>query len=83
MQRGDLRPMQPSRRTRPLEFRDPVKARALADSLARLTEEIGRAPVSVMHVCGTHEQAIANGDSHSGCTSTSVGSRPVGQDGTR
>jgi hydrogenase expression/formation protein HypD len=42
-----------------LKFRDPVKARALADALARLIQKIGRAPVSVMHVCGSHEQAIA------------------------
>jgi len=31
----------------------------MAGSLARLTRQIGRAPVSVMHVCGSHEQAIA------------------------
>jgi len=42
-----------------LKFRDPARARALASQLARLTEAIGRAPVSVMHVCGSHEQAIA------------------------
>src|SRR6266508_534751 len=42
-----------------LKFRDPAKARALAHALARLCAEIGRAPVSVMHVCGSHEQAIA------------------------
>jgi hydrogenase expression/formation protein HypD len=42
-----------------LEFRDPVRARALAGALARATEQVGRAPVSVMHVCGSHEQAIA------------------------
>ena len=42
-----------------LKFRDPAKARALAESLARLTHRIGRTPVSVMHVCGSHEQAIA------------------------
>jgi hydrogenase expression/formation protein HypD len=42
-----------------LKFRDPVQARALAAALARLTREIGRSPVSVMHVCGSHEQAIA------------------------
>jgi hydrogenase expression/formation protein HypD len=46
-------------RARELEFRDPARARALADTLRRLTAEIGRAPVSVMHVCGSHEQAIA------------------------
>jgi hydrogenase expression/formation protein HypD len=42
-----------------LRFRDPGQARALAASLARLVREIGRTPVSVMHVCGSHEQAIA------------------------
>ena len=31
----------------------------MADALARAVGEIGRAPVSVMHVCGSHEQAIA------------------------
>ncbi len=44
---------------RQLKFRDPARARALADALGRLTKEIGRDPVSVMHVCGSHEQAIA------------------------
>src|SRR5215831_2561171 len=44
--------------TKPMEFRDPVRARALADALARATDQIGR-EVSVMHVCGSHEQAIA------------------------
>jgi hydrogenase expression/formation protein HypD len=42
-----------------LKFRDPARARALAQALERLVAEIGRAPVSVMHVCGSHEQAIA------------------------
>ena len=42
-----------------LKFRDPVRARALTETLARLTAEIGRNPVSIMHVCGSHEQAIA------------------------
>src|SRR5512140_1883892 len=42
-----------------LKFRDPSRARLLAESLARVTREIGRSPVSVMHVCGSHEQAIA------------------------
>ena len=42
-----------------LKFRDPVKARALSAALDRVTREVGRAPVSVMHVCGSHEQAIA------------------------
>ena len=42
-----------------LKFRDPVRARALSDTLGRLTTAIGRSPVSIMHVCGSHEQAIA------------------------
>ncbi len=41
-----------------LKFRDPAKARALADALQRNLDAIGR-EVSVMHVCGSHEQAIA------------------------
>ena len=42
-----------------LRFRDPARAQALAGALAHLCERIGRAPVSVMHVCGSHEQSIA------------------------
>lgn len=42
-----------------LQFRDPARAKALASALDRVTREIGRQPVSVMHVCGSHEQAIA------------------------
>ena len=42
----------------PLKFRDPEMARSLAATLARLVDDIGR-PVAVMHVCGSHEQAIA------------------------
>ena len=42
-----------------LEFRDPARARALNDALGRAVADIGRSPVSVMHVCGSHEQAIA------------------------
>jgi hydrogenase expression/formation protein HypD len=42
-----------------LRFRDPAKAQALSATLAHVVREIGRAPVSVMHVCGSHEQAIA------------------------
>lgn len=42
-----------------LKFRDPVKARALADKLERLAAEIDRSPITLMHVCGSHEQAIA------------------------
>ncbi len=41
-----------------LKFRDPARARALAEALARNVAAIGR-PISVMHVCGSHEQAIA------------------------
>jgi hydrogenase expression/formation protein HypD len=42
-----------------LKFRDPEQARALTHSLQALCDQIGRAPVSVMHVCGSHEQSIA------------------------
>ncbi|MFZ2492021.1 MAG: hydrogenase formation protein HypD [Thermoanaerobaculia bacterium] len=41
-----------------LKFRDPAMARHLGATLAHLMDEIGR-PVAVMHVCGSHEQAIA------------------------
>jgi len=44
--------------TNDLQFRDPALARSLAAELKRLMNEIGR-PVAVMHVCGSHEQAIA------------------------
>jgi hydrogenase expression/formation protein HypD len=54
-----VRTLSPQPSATQLKFRDPAKARAMAGSLARLTREIGRAPVSVMHVCGSHEQAIA------------------------
>jgi hydrogenase expression/formation protein HypD len=42
-----------------LKFRDPGRARELTMALARLAESRERAPVTLMHVCGTHEQAIA------------------------
>jgi hydrogenase expression/formation protein HypD len=42
-----------------LRFRDPAKAKALSAALGHVVREIGRAPVSVMHVCGSHEQSIA------------------------
>jgi hydrogenase expression/formation protein HypD len=42
-----------------LEFRDPGRGRELAEALARVVAGIGRSPISVMHVCGSHEQAIA------------------------
>src|SRR5687768_13776501 len=41
-----------------LKYRDPERARALVDALTRLCGELDR-PVSLMHVCGSHEQAIA------------------------
>jgi hydrogenase expression/formation protein HypD len=41
-----------------LKFRDPERARALEAALAHVVERVGR-PVAVMHVCGSHEQAIA------------------------
>jgi len=41
-----------------LQFRDPQLARSIAASIARMVDEIGR-QVAVMHVCGSHEQAIA------------------------
>ncbi|HUL01773.1 MAG TPA: hydrogenase formation protein HypD [Gemmatimonadales bacterium] len=44
---------------RELKFRDPAKARALAQALEKVSREVGREPVSVMHVCGSHEQSIA------------------------
>jgi hydrogenase expression/formation protein HypD len=44
--------------TRELKFRDPVRARALTAALDRVADRIGRA-VTLMHVCGSHEQAIA------------------------
>jgi hydrogenase expression/formation protein HypD len=42
-----------------LKFRDPARARALTAALEQMVTHVGRAPVSVMHVCGSHEQAIA------------------------
>ncbi len=42
-----------------LKFRDPERGKALVEKLAHLTESLGRSPVAVMHVCGSHEQAIA------------------------
>jgi hydrogenase expression/formation protein HypD len=47
------------RLARELKFRDPARAALLAEALRRVTASIGRTPVSVMHVCGSHEQAIA------------------------
>ena len=42
-----------------MRFRDPERALALEDALAKHAKALGRAPVSIMHVCGSHEQAIA------------------------
>jgi hydrogenase expression/formation protein HypD len=44
---------------RELKFRDPARARAMADAIHRIAGEIGRPRVTLMHVCGSHEQAIA------------------------
>ncbi len=41
-----------------LPFRDPERGRALSTRLQRAVDRAGR-PVTVMHVCGSHEQAIA------------------------
>jgi hydrogenase expression/formation protein HypD len=53
---NDLRP---DAALRQLKFRDPLVARRLAEAIAATVADIGRSPVSVMHVCGSHEQAIA------------------------
>ncbi len=42
-----------------VKFRDPELAARLADAMELLVREIGRDPISIMHVCGSHEQAIA------------------------
>ncbi|MDZ7850499.1 MAG: hydrogenase formation protein HypD [Halodesulfurarchaeum sp.] len=42
----------------PLQFRNPAQAEQLADRLETLMAEIDE-PVTLMHVCGSHEQAIA------------------------
>jgi hydrogenase expression/formation protein HypD len=42
-----------------LKFRDPSRARELTRALSHVVRSMGRSPVSVMHVCGSHEQAIA------------------------
>jgi len=41
-----------------LEFRDPVRGRALRARLERAVARAGR-PLTLMHVCGSHEQALA------------------------
>ena len=40
---------------RELKFRDTTRAAQLSAALAKTVAEIGRTPVSVMHVCGSHE----------------------------
>jgi hydrogenase expression/formation protein HypD len=42
-----------------LKFRAPARATALVRALERAVAAVGRTPVQVMHVCGSHEQAIA------------------------
>jgi hydrogenase expression/formation protein HypD len=42
-----------------LKFRDPARGRRLAEAMERLVRDIGRSSISIMHVCGSHEQAIA------------------------
>jgi len=42
-----------------LKFRDPARGIALEEALAARARALGRSPVSIMHVCGSHEQAIA------------------------
>ena len=43
----------------PLRFRDPARAEALATAIGKVCAAIGREPITLMHVCGSHEQAIA------------------------
>jgi len=43
----------------PLSFRDPARARRLLDALAHLCAGRESDPLALMHVCGSHEQAIA------------------------
>jgi len=45
--------------TAQLKFRDPARADALREALLEQTRRLPHTPVSVMHVCGSHEQAIA------------------------
>ena len=42
-----------------LEFRDPGRARRLATVIAGEVEAIHQPRVTLMHVCGSHEQVIA------------------------
>jgi len=49
----------PEAGARELKFRDPGRARALAGALAHAAAGLPSPPVTLMHVCGSHEQAIA------------------------
>jgi hydrogenase expression/formation protein HypD len=42
----------------PVQFRDPRRAAALAEALQRAVDRAGRR-MALMHVCGSHEQAMA------------------------
>jgi len=42
-----------------LKFRDPEKARGLTRALETVCGQVPHDPVSIMHVCGSHEQSIA------------------------
>ncbi len=42
-----------------MQFRDPASARALGEAIAREVRAMGRRRITLMHVCGSHEQAIA------------------------
>ncbi|MEX1363945.1 MAG: hydrogenase formation protein HypD [Nannocystaceae bacterium] len=44
--------------TEPLKFRDVALGRRLLEGLQQATAEIGRSGTTVMHVCGSHEQAM-------------------------
>src|SRR5512144_1587663 len=54
VEHGDL-----TRLARELKFRDPAAAGALAEAIAHTVARIDDRPVCLMHVCGSHEQAIA------------------------
>jgi hydrogenase expression/formation protein HypD len=45
--------------TQQLRFRDPGRAAAFVTALRRGVAAIGRERLSLMHICGSHEQAIA------------------------
>lgn len=51
--------MAPTETLSRLKFRDPARAAGLVDALEDLVARVDHHPVTVMHVCGSHEQAIA------------------------